>query len=79
VLRNDEYAILKWFGEVEQATGAPALDLPALDTLAVAAGYGVPATRADSPAELEAELRDALRADGPRLIETRVAPGMVME
>jgi benzoylformate decarboxylase len=79
VLRNDEYAILKWFGELEAATGAPALDLPALDTLAVAAGYGVPATRADSREELEAELGAALRADGPRLVETRVAPGMVME
>ena len=79
VLRNDEYAILKWFGELEAATGAPGLDLPALDTLAVAAGYGVPATRADSREALEAELGEALRADGPRLVETRVAPGMVME
>jgi benzoylformate decarboxylase len=79
VLRNDEYAILKWFGELESATGAPGLDLPALDTVAVAAGYGVPATRAGGPEELEAELDEALRADGPRLVEARVAPGMVME
>jgi benzoylformate decarboxylase len=79
VLRNDEYAILKWFGELESARGAPGLDLPALDTVAVAAGYGVPATRADGREELEAALRDAFRADGPRLVETRVAPGMVME
>ena len=28
VLRNEEYAILKWFAEVEQVTGAPGLDLP---------------------------------------------------
>ena len=41
VLRNDEYAILKWFGELESVTGAPGLDLPALDTAALAAGYGV--------------------------------------
>jgi benzoylformate decarboxylase len=79
VLRNDEYAILKWFGELESAGGAPGLDLPALDTVAVAAGYGVTATRADGREELESALRDAFRADGPRLIETRVAPGMVME
>ena len=65
VLRNDEYAILKWFGELEQATGAPALDLPALDTVAVAAGYGVPATRAGGSEELEAELRDALSGGRP--------------
>jgi benzoylformate decarboxylase len=79
ILRNDEYAILKWFGMLESVSGAPGLDLPALDTVAVAAGYGVPATRADGRDELEAALRDAVRADGPRLVETRVAPGMVME
>jgi benzoylformate decarboxylase len=79
VLRNDEYAILKWFGELESVTGAPGLDLPALDTAAVAAGYGVPATRANGREALEAELGEALRADGPRLVEARVAPGMVME
>jgi benzoylformate decarboxylase len=79
VLRNDEYAILKWFGELEQAKGAPGLDLPALDTVAVANGYGVPAARADSREALESALAEAVRADGPRLVETRVAPGMVME
>jgi benzoylformate decarboxylase len=79
VLRNDEYAILKWFGMLEQVDGAPGLDLPALDTLAVARGYGVQAARADTPEELASALRDAFRADGPRLVETRVAPGMVME
>ena len=36
VLRNDEYAILKWFGMLEDVSGAPGLDLPALDCVAVA-------------------------------------------
>ena len=31
VLRNDEYAILKWFGMLEDTSDAPGLDLPALD------------------------------------------------
>jgi benzoylformate decarboxylase len=79
VLRNDEYSILKWFGMLEQVAGAPGLDLPALDTVAVATGYGVDAARADGPEELATALRDAFRADGPRLVEARVAPGMVME
>ena len=66
VLRNEEYAILKWFGELEQVTGAPGLDLPALDTVAVAAGYGVPATRADGAAtSSSAALRDAFAAGRP--------------
>jgi benzoylformate decarboxylase len=79
VLRNDEYAILKWFGMLEQVSGAPGLDLPALDTVAVATGYGVAAARAGGPEELATALRDAFGADGPRLVEAAVAPGMVME
>jgi benzoylformate decarboxylase len=78
VLRNEEYAILKWFGEIEQVTGAPGLDLPALDVAAVAEGYGVPTARADDRGVLTAALRDAIAADGPRLVEARVAPGMAL-
>ena len=47
VLRNSEYAILKWFSAIEGVEGAPGLDLPALDTAAVAAGYGVGSTRVE--------------------------------
>jgi benzoylformate decarboxylase len=78
VLRNDEYAILKWFGALEGVEGAPGLDLPALDTVAVAQGYGVPSRRAGDPEELEAALREALAADGPALVEVPVAPGMAL-
>jgi benzoylformate decarboxylase len=78
VLRNDEYAILKWFASIESVTGAPGLDLPALDVAAVATGYGVPSSAADTPEELAATLADALSADGPALVEARVAPGMAL-
>src|SRR6185295_11884822 len=47
VLRNEEYAILKWFADAEQVEGAPGLDLPALDCAAIAAGYGVSSHRAE--------------------------------
>ena len=76
VLRNQEYAILKWFGEIEQVTGAPGLDLPALEVAAVAAGYGVPSVRVDDRAALTEALRDGIATAGPRLVEARVAPGM---
>src|SRR4051812_14387005 len=77
VLRNEEYAILKWFADIEQVAGAPGLDLPALDTAAVATGYGVRSERASGPEELRALLADAIPdASGPRLIEVGVAPGM---
>jgi benzoylformate decarboxylase len=78
VLRNEEYAILKFFSLLEEIPGAPGLDLPALDTAAVAAGYGVNARRVDGPEQLEGELRRALASDGPELVEVRVAPGMAL-
>ena len=69
VLRNEEYAILKWFAEIEQVTGAPGLDLPALDVAAVAAGYGVASVRAGDRDELREALGDGIAASGPRLVE----------
>jgi benzoylformate decarboxylase len=76
VLNNSEYAILKWFAGVEQVEGAPGLDLPALDVASVAQGYGVDSARVTSRDELHAALSGALGADGPRLVEVKVAPGM---
>ncbi|HEY3829535.1 MAG TPA: benzoylformate decarboxylase [Solirubrobacteraceae bacterium] len=78
VLRNDEYAILKFFSLLEEIPGAPGLDLPALDTMAVAAGYGVNARRVSDVEELGVELRRALASEGPELIEVQVAPGMAL-
>ncbi len=76
VLRNAEYAILKWFALAEGVERAPGLDLPALDVAAVAAGYGVPTARAESGEELEAALRERVGSGGPALVEVGVAPGM---
>jgi benzoylformate decarboxylase len=78
VLRNDEYAILKFFSLMEEVPNAPGLDLPALDTAAVAAGYGINAKRVAGAEELGVELRRALASDGPELIEVPVAPGMAL-
>jgi benzoylformate decarboxylase len=76
VMRNNEYAILKWFADLESVTGAPGLDLPALETAAIAQGYGVPSKRVSGVEELRAELGDAIADAGPRLVEVDVAPGM---
>jgi benzoylformate decarboxylase len=76
ILRNEEYAILKWFGQIEQVTGAPGLDLPALEVAAVAEGYGVPSVQVGDPGALREALREGIAADGPRLVEARVAPGI---
>jgi benzoylformate decarboxylase len=76
VLRNEEYAILKWFAEVEGVTGAPGLDLPKLDVAAVAAGYGVEAHRAGDRDGVAGALATALASSRPELVEVPVAPGM---
>jgi benzoylformate decarboxylase len=76
VLRNREYAILKWFAALENVTGAPALDLPALDVAATAQSYGVASQTVSEHDELHAALAGALAADGPRVVQVDVAPGM---
>lgn len=76
VLRNEEYAILKWFAEVEGVVGAPGLDLPKLEVAAVAAGYGVSSQRATTREAVATALAGALASSRPELVEVPVAPGM---
>ena len=80
VLRNEEYMILKWFATLEQVEGAPGLELPGLDTAAVARAYGMQATDVGGREELTEALREAIAADdGPRLVQVPVASGMWLE
>jgi benzoylformate decarboxylase len=76
VLNNSEYAILKWFADVEQVQGAPGLDLPKLDVAAVASGYGVNSRKAGGRDEVRDALAAALASPRPELIEVPVEPGM---
>jgi benzoylformate decarboxylase len=72
--------ILKWFAQLEQASGAPGLDLPGLDVAQLAGAYGVPAREASDREQLTVELRSAI-ADrrGPQLVQVPVASGMWLE
>ena len=65
VLRNNEYAILKWFAGVEGVSGAPGLDLPGLDTAAIATGYGIGSIRVSTADELREALAGAIAAAAP--------------
>jgi len=81
IFSNRSYAILKM--EL-QRTGAPTtgttardlLDLsrPEIDFTSLAAGLGVPATRASTTAEFAAQLKSALAEPGPHLIEAALPP-----
>ena len=76
VLRNEEYAILKWFADVEEVKGAPGLDLPALEVAQVATAYGVNSNRVSGREELHGALETAIGSSKPELIEVPVTPGM---
>jgi len=78
VLRNEEYSILKWFADTEQVTDAPGLQLPALDTAEIAAGYRLKSRRVAGLEELRSELSAAIPSSQPELIEVGVAPGMAL-
>ena len=76
VLRNSEYAILKWFASIEQVEGAPGLDLPALDTAAIADGYGIASRRVERRDELrERAARGDRLADSPSWSRSGSRPG----
>jgi benzoylformate decarboxylase len=47
VPRNDEYCILKSFAVLEETPGVPGLDIPGLDIVSIAKGYGCDAARLD--------------------------------
>jgi benzoylformate decarboxylase len=74
VLRNREYAILKSFAEMEETPKVPGLDLPGLDYVRLAEGYGCAAGRVDDPAALADALRDGLGRGTPYLLEVRIDP-----
>ena len=49
------------------------LSRPAIDWVSLAAGMGVPATRADTCQALAEQLAAALQAEGPRLIQAMLS------
>ena len=67
ILRNGTYGALRWFAGLLGTPDVPGLDIPDLDLVPVAEGYGVPGTRVKDAASLEREL--AREPDGPRLIQ----------
>lgn len=69
---NSEYAILKSFALLENTPDVPGLDLPGLDLVAIARGYGCAARAVATPAEAKDALREALGRGGPSVIVATV-------
>ncbi|MEV4481359.1 benzoylformate decarboxylase [Micromonospora coxensis] len=72
VLRNDRYAVLEDYRDFLGLDGVPGLQVPGIDTVALARGYGVTALRVEGADELATALRDSLARPGPTLIEVPV-------
>jgi len=69
VLCNQEYGILKAFADQENTPCVPGMDLPGLDFVALASGYGCAAFRVATADALAQALQDALRRSGPTVLE----------
>jgi len=65
---NGEYAILKEFAVLEKTPNVPSLDLPFLDIVSLAKGYGCHTTKADTKEEIQHAFKEALAAEGPTVI-----------
>ncbi len=76
VIRNSDYSALKAFCDFTQVgRNAPGMDLPGIDMVKIAEGYGMTAFGVERSEDLEPALRDAFAAQTPRLISINVARG----
>lgn len=60
--QNTENAILKSFAEFEKTPDVPGLDLPGLDFVSLAQGFGCTARRVENPQEITPAIKDALQS-----------------
>jgi benzoylformate decarboxylase len=70
---NGEYAILKEFAVLEKTPNVPGLDLPGLDVVSAAKGFGCPSMWAKTKDEIKQSFSSALKADGPTVIAIPIA------
>lgn len=70
---NGEYAILKEFAVLEKTPHVPGLELPGLDVVSAAKGFGCAAVHARTAHEIKEAFAAALKADGPTVIAIPIA------
>jgi benzoylformate decarboxylase len=73
VMRNRQYTILKSFAELEQTPGVPGLDLPGMDFVSIAHGYGCDASLIDDLGALKQAAANAWTKDVPTVLEVSVS------
>jgi benzoylformate decarboxylase len=76
VLQNSDYSALKGFCDFTQVgRNVPGMDIPNIDVVKIAQGYGMTAHHVDHPEDVEPALAQAFAANAPRLIGVTVAKG----
>jgi benzoylformate decarboxylase len=73
IMRNEEYAILRSFATLEHTPGLPGLELPDMDFVAIANGYGCNATRVEHPDAIKAAAAEAWTKDRPTVLEIPIS------
>ena len=76
VLHNGGYGAMRAFSQTLNVKGPPGIDLPGIDAVQIAAGFGCAALRIGDAASLEAALANAWRTDGPVLVDVQVDPAV---
>lgn len=72
VMNNRGYGAMRAFSRILQAERPPGIDLPGLDFVALARGFGCVGERVTEPEALDAALTKALAVDGPALVDIAV-------
>jgi benzoylformate decarboxylase len=69
IMKNGTYGALRGFSKLLGTGETPGLDVPGLDFVQIANGYGVAAVSVSTKEALQAALTKALESQGPSLIE----------
>ena len=73
ILRNEEYAILKSFAILERTPGVPGLELPGMDFVSIAKGYGCDAVRVEKLDAIKEAAAKAWTKDVPTVLEIPIS------
>jgi benzoylformate decarboxylase len=72
IVNNGGYGAMRSFCELHGFERTPSMAVDGVDYIALAAGYGVRGVRVSERERLRGTLEDALRADGPLLVDVAV-------
>jgi benzoylformate decarboxylase len=76
VVNNGNYSALKGFSNFTRVgTNVPGIDIPGIDMIKIAEGYGMKARAVDRPEDLEPALRDAFASKCACLVSVQVREG----